>query len=88
MVGQSLDIAVLARIIVPSTADVTALMWSGDPFAGACADAPLSDSAMPRPKANAAPAKRLDRPDCKGMSQKDGQAEAACGERIISFPSQ
>src|SRR5262245_43978621 len=93
MVGQSFDIVVLARIIAPSTAEVTALMWSGDPLAGVCADAPPSDSVMPRPKASAAPATRLNLPDCKGLSAKDvkakgRQAEATCGERIISVPSQ
>ena len=48
---------------------------------------PVSNG-MPKPKANAAPERRLDRPDCNGMSQKDGQTEALCGQRIISFPSQ
>src|SRR5262249_31335403 len=88
MVGHSLDVAVLARIIAPSTAEVTALMWSGDPLAGVCADALPNDSAMPRPNASATPAKRLGRLDCEGIVGKDGQAKAACGERIISVPSQ
>ncbi len=41
MVGQSLDVAVLVRIEAPSTAEVTALMWSGEPFV--CAEAQPSD---------------------------------------------
>ena len=37
MVGQSFEVAVLALIEELSTAEVTALMWSGDPFAVFCA---------------------------------------------------
>ena len=49
MVGQSFEVAVLALIDAPSTAEVTALMCSGDPLAGLCASAPPQDSVRPSP---------------------------------------
>ena len=55
MVGQSFDVAVLALIEAPSTAEVTALMCSGDPLR-VCASALRQESARPSPIASSGPA--------------------------------
>src|SRR5258707_2964331 len=86
MVGQSFDVAVLALIDAPSTAEVTALICSGDPLAGLCASAALQDSVRPSPIAIAACARRADRREVTAISGNKRQAESTRGERVILSP--
>src|SRR5882757_4186179 len=82
MVGQSFDIAVLARIEAPSTAEVAALMCSGDPLV--CAAALPKESARPSPtvrKAAVSCAGRSKRSDVAGNRR---HAESTRGKRVIS----
>src|SRR6476619_2570573 len=83
MVGQSFEVAVLALIDAPSTAEVTALMCSGDPLAGLCASAALQDSVRPNPSAIAARARGVDQRTFAAISGKKRQAESTRGERVI-----
>ena len=79
-VGQSFDVAVLALIEAPSTAEVTALMCSGDPFAAFCASAAVAEIVSPNAIASA---KRAGRRQLGGVSAKKRQAESTRGERVI-----
>ena len=63
MVGQSFEVAVLALIEALSTADVTALICSGDPLV--CAIAPLQNSAEPKPTSK----------DCEENGERNQRAE-------------
>src|SRR5215211_312018 len=83
MVGQSFEVAVLALIEAPSTADVTALMCSGDPLAGVCASAAEHEMARPNPIASAS---RTGRCRLKEVSGKKRQAESTRDERVIPVP--
>src|SRR5690242_11153433 len=83
MVGQSFEVAVLALIDAPSTAEVTALMCSADPLAGFCATAALQDSVRPSPIVIAACASCVDQSNFAAISGKKRQAESTRGERVI-----
>src|SRR6186713_553564 len=83
MVGQSFEVAVLALIDAPSTAEVTALMCSGDPLAGLCASAALQDSVRPSPIAIAACARCAGQWNFAATSGEKRQAESTRGERVI-----
>jgi hypothetical protein len=72
MVGQSFEVAVLALIEALSTADVTALICSGDPLV--CAIAPLQSSAELSPAAS--------------MPRKKRDAKSACGVSRVIISSQ
>src|SRR5438094_8980014 len=85
MVGQSLDVAVLALIEALSTAEVTALIWSGDPLV--CASAPEHEMAKPNPIAIAACARRAGRCNWDLVSGEKRRAESLRGKGII-HPSQ
>ena len=66
MVGQSFEVAVLALIEALSTADVTALMCSGDPLV--CAIAPPQSRAEPNPTSKELRKKRRAKSTC-GVSR-------------------
>src|SRR6478735_10939758 len=84
MVGQSFDVAVFALIEAPSTADVTALMCSGEPLV--CASTPVQEIASPKPIASAVCASRAGLCILVVISGKKRQAESTRGERVISSP--
>jgi hypothetical protein len=67
-----------------STAEVTALMCSGDPFV--CASAEPAEIARPNAIAIAACASRAVRYEGQGASGKKRQAESTRGERVILIP--
>src|SRR6266436_8073126 len=89
MVGQSSDVAVLALTMVPSTADVTVLMWLTDAFGSLCANPLPQETARPNPTAAASHARRAGSAPCLamsgGMSGKKWRAESTCGKRVILF---
>src|SRR5260221_5972273 len=86
MVGQSFDVAVLALIEALSTAEVTALIWSVDPFAAFCASALAQEIARPNPIASAACARRAGSFRLVVVSGKKRQTESTRSERAISAP--
>src|SRR6266496_1238698 len=86
MVGQSFDVAMLALIEAPSTADVTALMCSGDPLV--CATALPIESARPSPMVSSVPARSAGLPMCGDVVVNKRQAKSTRGKRVISSSSQ
>jgi len=87
MVGQSFDVAVLASMAALSIADVTALIWSGDPLAGLCAEALPTERARAASSANATEAP-WDRRKSFVATRPRGLEKTADGKHIIlSLPS-
>src|SRR5882724_2720441 len=90
MVGQSFEVAVLVLIEALSTADVAALICSGDPLV--CAIAPLQNSAEPKPTSKELRKKRRAKSTCevsRGImssqwSLMDLQQSYACAKQRVN----